>query len=325
MEETIFTSNNAPYGGAIEALNHCYVRVIDCTFKDNLAQVTAGAIRATSSVTLEINTTYYLENGAILATGAILVEKQSRLFLINCTFCDNFSKDVAGAIDVRLNSTAEIRHNNFTKNRAHEGGALMATDKGNILIMHCTFQSNKANNSGGVALISEESSLEIRETNLTDNSAVKGAAISIEENCKLHTTGCRYWKNEASQDGGAIVVHSNAEAYIENCLFLSNRARYGGAVVLSNPRYVSLTGTVFEENIASKSGGAVGIKFVNGQTNVIVDNITCIGNEASSGGCLVVESAILTLINSSINENCGSESGAALTLKNSRMQVCTNS
>ena len=62
------------------------------------------------------------------------------------------------------------------------------------------------------------------------------------------------------------------------------------------PNYKS---TSLLRNLASSTGGALSI---NNGTDVIINNITCIGNQGlNGGGCLVTDSVTLTLNNSNIS------------------------
>ena len=71
-------------------------------------------------------------------------------------------------------------------------------------------------------------------------------------------------------------------------------------------------------NVATNRGGAVAI---NGATNAIIDNITCVGNQSPRGGCLFITSVVLTLIKSDISENFGHQYAAGIAADYSRIQV----
>ena len=127
---------------------------------------------------------------------------------------------------------------------------------------------------------------------------------------------CSYWKNFAKQTGGAIKLDKNSTATIESCRFLSNQAIYGGAINLNAPESISVTHTLLLRNVASGDGGAISLSHGN---NVAMRNITCIGNHCPMGGCLFIQSVILTLENSDISNNFGLKSG--IVADDSRMQV----
>ena len=77
-------------------------------------------------------------------------------------------------------------------------------------------------------------------------------------------------------------------------------------------KHVSVHSTSFLRNAASHTGGAISIS--NGN-DVIINNITCVGNQG--GGCLIINYVTLTLNYSDISENIGGGVNAG----NSRIQV----
>ena len=88
---------------------------------------------------------------------------------------------------------------------------------------------------------------------------------------------------------------------------------------VNDPKHVSVLSTVLLSNVASSTGGAISIS--NG-TDVIINNITCVGNQGpNGGGCLYVADVKLTLNNSDISENSANHFGAGVYVGYSRIQV----
>ena len=56
------------------------------------------------------------------------------------------------------------------------------------------------------------------------------------------------------------------------------KAGSGGALELDNPEHASIRDTFFLRNVASSTGGAIEII---GGTDIIIDNMTCVGNQAT--------------------------------------------
>ena len=129
---------------------------------------------------------------------------------------------------------------------------------------------------------------------------------------------CSYWNNFAQQTGGAIKLMGYSTAVIEICHFLSNHADIGGAIMINDLDYLYLRGTVLMRNMASKRGGAITI---NGVTNALINNITCVGNRSPRGGCLFILSVVLTITKSDISENFGHQYAAGIAADSSRIQV----
>ena len=277
IQETNFTGNTGDEGGAIAVglASHLYIR--DCTLKDNRAKRMGGAIvGGHRDVIIEINKTYFLNNSARQG-GAIHVTQQASLFITNCIVERNSARGPGGAIAAAYNVTLTMRESIFTGNSASYGGALGVSLQSKCHIDWCVFHSNAANETGGSVGIGVKSSLQIENTNFTNNNNSNGGAIELTE----------------------------SRAEIESCQFLSNQAMSGsgGALDLDNPDYVTVRGTLLRGNVASDSGGAISIS---GGSNVIMNNIKCIGNRApGNGGCLFIGYVTLTLNNSEISGNIG--------------------
>ena len=168
--------------------------------------------------------------------------------------------------------------------------------------------------------MADASSLNIENTDFTNNNGSDGGAIYSQDNSKLQTKMCIFWKNFAKQGGGSIKSDKNSVVMIESCSFRLNYAINGGAINLNSPQQVSVTDTVLLQNMASSNGGAISIS---DGTNININNITCNGNHGAMGGCLYTQSVILTLYNSVMRENSGLQSAADISVHHSRMQVCS--
>ena len=187
-------------------------------------------------------------------------------------------------------------------------------------VVQSVFNCNSANGLGGAVYTVSKSSVQVENTNFTNNNATDGGAINIDSTSNLQTNMCSFRKNFGKRDGEAIKLNDNSAAIIESCHFLSNHARSGGAVDVNYPKHVSVISTVLLINIASDSGGAI---YISNCADVIINNITCIGNKVpSSGGCLYIDSVTLTLNNSDISENFGNYVGSGVHASYSRIQVC---
>ena len=105
--------------GAIYVETESELLVTNCTFVDNSAQNVAGAISATSNVTLDIQKTAFVGNKAFLHDGgAIDVQEQVHLSVTNCVFKDNSAQVAAGAVYAMMNVTLDIQATRFVGNKA---------------------------------------------------------------------------------------------------------------------------------------------------------------------------------------------------------------
>ena len=317
IQATNFTRNRADGGGAID-VGQAYLRITDCIFKDNHAEQLGGAILGGSQAFLEISGSYFSSNSANQG-GAINVQQQLNLSLTNCRLDYNLASDHGGAIIAFTNVILRILETNFTGNGATlDGGALVVASQTDCHVVRSVFDCNSAKGPGGGVMISK-SSLQLENTNFTNNNATDGGAINIQENSKLQTNMCNFLKNLAKRAGGAIMLKGYSTAVIESCNFLSNHAVEGGAMQADQPEHLSVHSTSLMRNVAPDRGGAISVK--NG-TGVIINNITCVGNQGlNGGGCMNVDYVILTLNNSGISENSANVFGAGVDASYSRVQV----
>ena len=354
LQETNFTRNTAYEGGAISVNTDVYLCVVDCTFHGNYAEhiggaitvvnntvsiihrsnflensaVSMGTIGAADNITLHVQETSFVGNKAFLWSGAIGVQNQVHMQITNCLFDDNISQQGEGTIHGVINIILEIQGTNFTRNSAVDGGAIYVGGQVELSLTNCRLEHNFASDTGGAIMAQDNVNIEIRETNFTGNSAVnQGGALYIVSQDECHIVRSVFHGNTAKIGcGGAVYIQSKQSLKIENTHFTINNGSKGGAVCIeigatqdNNPEHVSMNNTFFLRNELSNDGDAMSI---NGGT-VIIDNITCVGNQVVEyGGCLYIDSVTLTLNNSEIMENVAQENGAGVHASNSRIQVC---
>ena len=316
VKDTFFKGNSALQGGALDVNNQSYLRTTNCTFEDNLAKW-GGAIFLGFDLFCEINGSSFRNNSA-LQGGAINMQEEANVLITESKMEGNFASDIGGAILAAFDATLTLREAYFTFNNASDEAGALYVYQSECYITWCIFHSNTAKTVGGAVGISVTSSVTIENTNFTNNNSSDGGAIYIEAKSTLQANMSSFWKNFANQCGGAFQVEGHSRATIENCLFISNNAIHGGAVNLNSPKFVSVLGTLFLRNVASDRGGAVAIK---DGTNVIIDNIRCVGNQGPRGGCLQIQSVILTLNNCEISDNFGFQYASGITAYDSKVQV----
>ena len=93
------------------------------------------------------------------------------------------------------------------------------------------------------------------------------------------------FKNGYADDGGAIYLEARSifgpRVIINNCKFVSNHADFGGAIFSDTGRVLEITGCKFENNVATRSGGAI-----RSGTGCSIKNCNFIKNSAKEGGAI---------------------------------------
>ena len=250
----------------------------------------------------EGNGTYVIDNCSfenMTATGnhqAIVYLHHGHMDIVNCTFekCNtsygaisNYYRD-GDTVNVRMT----VRDTKFEKNHAiYEPGAI--NNCGYLEVYDSTFEDNTASWWAGAIH--------------THYGAVTFIIRSKFENNAAQT----------AYAGGALYTYSNLTVIDSN--FTENRAPSGGAIAASNYDYygskarVTLINCEFNNNTATKAsgiGGAVmfsGAKFV-AENSIFYDNIA-----SNSGGALSISASVANIT------NCKFESNRAHNTKNSGM------
>ena len=129
-----------------------------------------------------------------------------------------------------------------------------------------------------------------------------------------------------NNNGGALVVSQVSKfnepitGTISGSKFTNNKAQYGGAAYF-NKGFVTITDSVFENNIATAEGGAVGFSRANVKDLVVsINNSSFVGNKAPVAGAIFtnVDSKIT---NSNFNKNIASKGGAVLNENGAKLTV----
>ena len=98
-------------------------------------------------------------------------------------FINNKAHRHGGAVHTDK-STVAMKVVSFVNNSATNGGGLYIEDEGRVVVITSSFRSNFARDRGGAIAIRQQSMISINETNIYNNTAKWGTALS---NCNSHT------------------------------------------------------------------------------------------------------------------------------------------
>ncbi|MEE0719404.1 MAG: Ig-like domain repeat protein [Methanobrevibacter smithii] len=221
---------------------------------------------------------------------------------------------LVGAITTIGNAT--VIGSNFVNNSGRWGGAISAT---------------------GAELRKNSSTLTVSNTIFKDNSALYAGAVYI-WGSNYNIADCVFDNNTAfgkgnmtpnNNNGGALVVSQVSRfnepitGTISGSKFTNNKAQYGGAAYF-NKGFVTITDSVFENNVATAEGGAVDFSHASVKDLVVsINNSSFVGNKAPVAGAIFtnVDSKIT---NSNFINNSAAKIGGAicnvndLTVENSK-------
>ena len=316
-------NGNADIGGAIYNTGSVYA--YNTNFINNTAATMGGAVfnngeLVVSDSVFDSNDIVNRGSASVDYGGAAIYNwKEGTLKVTNSNFTNNIKNYkngdcLVGAITTIGNAT--VSGSNFVNNSGRWGGAISAT---------------------GAELRKNSSTLTVSNTIFKDNSALYAGAVYI-WGSNYNIADCVFDNNTAfgkgnmtpnNNNGGALVVSQVSRfnepitGTISGSKFTNNKAQYGGAAYF-NKGFVTITDSVFENNIATAEGGAVGFSHASVKDLVVsINNSSFVGNKAPVAGAIFtnVDSKIT---NSNFINNSAAKIGGAicnvndLTVENSK-------
>ena len=316
-------NGKADKGGAI--YNDGSLTLSDVKLSDNAADGYGGAVFNNGELVVSDSV---FDSNDIVNRGSASVDyggsaiynwKEGTLKVTNSNFINNIKNykngdNLVGAIATIGNAT--VSGSNFVNNSGRWGGAISAT---------------------GAELRKNSSTLTVSNTIFKDNSALYAGAVYI-WGSNYNIADCVFDNNTAfgkgnmtpnNNNGGALVVSQVSRfnepitGTISGSKFTNNKAQYGGAAYF-NKGFVTITDSVFENNVATAEGGAVDFSHASVKDLVVsINNSSFVGNKAPVAGAIFtnVDSKIT---NSNFINNSAAKIGGAicnvndLTVENSK-------
>ena len=251
------------------------------TFADLRSQIS----KASSGDTIVLDSNYVYNSG--FTNNGITIDKTLTIDGKGHTL--NAKK--SGRIFSIAASNVVLKNIIFTNGYKDDGaGAISGVNAKKITIMNCTFKNNGAG-------------------------AIGGAVFLKNDNHKI--TGCTFVSNTATKSGGAIRLQGN-KAVIEKCTFKNNKVTgsdFLGGAVCALGNYITVKNNVFENNVASRDGGALDIEGSDvekiGKHNV-VENNTFTNNSAKYGGAISANCQNITITKNTFSKNHATSLGGAI-------------
>ena len=253
------------HGGGI--LAHRSLTLTDAVLSDNVGDGGGGAYVA-GSLTMHRTTLAANEPLSGSGGGAWIGDG---LTATTITITGNTGGDATGA-GLFVGGDAEITGASFADNGALQGGGLYIA--GNLTLADSVFVSNTAGDDGGGLYAAGQA--EITGAEFTENEAVQGGALYAAGDLTLADSA--FYSNTAGTNGGGLLAAGALS--ISGVTFASNEAASGGGLYLETEGTdVQVTGALFEENVASTSGGGLYVL-----RHVAIEGSRFTGNAASEGG-----------------------------------------
>ena len=173
--------------------------------------------------------------------GALKINRDAELVLINCEFINNVSEGSGGAI--KTGGKLKITDSRLKQNKAAIFGGGIYNYMGKLKIRHSIFAKNRADMYGG-AIDNDISALSITDSNFCENFSVYGGAIRNYD-AKLTMMSSKLINNLA--DYGAAINHREGDFKVFNCWFLNNESENS---IILNRGLMQLNKAHFKDNSA---------------------------------------------------------------------------
>ncbi|MBX7105146.1 MAG: hypothetical protein K1X57_13780 [Gemmataceae bacterium] len=274
-----FTKNQATAGGAIgfETGTSNALNLLRCSFDENSAVNTGGAVYFESGGQFSIDDCSFLSNGtgagsSALGGGAIAFAgtAPSPLLILNSTFNNNKSPGQGGAVYLSsFTGTVNSTDCTFANNQATDGGGIsFENGTSKILnLLRCTFDANSATNLGGAVYFENGGQFAIDDSTFSGNATATGTALT--------------------QGGGAIAFVGTASTplQVRNSTFANNKsAGQGGAIFLTSfAGTLNVPNSTIAYNSAAGSAGGGGIARTASTGTITLDS-TILTSNTNSGG-----------------------------------------
>ena len=168
----IFRNNFSLYGGAICA-SVSHLKYYDCVFENNRG-IWGGAWQGWGGTDDFFYNCTFTNNHSVALGGAVTAQLQTDVRMENCRFYGNWSRK-GGAIATESDGKVVCINCILDGNLADSGAALANVDSGRIEIYHGAIVQNHANNLGG-AIYNHQGTAVILNSIIVDNTASMGPA-----------------------------------------------------------------------------------------------------------------------------------------------------
>ncbi len=189
-----------------------------------------------SGGTLTVDNCTFSNNNASRSGGAIYNNTGVALNVTNSTFSGNSALDYAGGGIYNFNSTLTIANSTFSGNSAFHGGGIYNFNNATANITNCTFSGNSVLGDGGGVAIFVNSTANITNSTFSDNIAAYGGGISNYISATASVTNCTLSGNQSAH-GSGIFNDDNSTLTLQNSIIansLEDGDCYNTATLISN-------------------------------------------------------------------------------------------
>lgn len=296
VNRSFFSRNIASRGSAVFT-ERSSLSIDNCTFEDNEAENTGGALRLDFS----------------------------EAEILDCILIHN-SAAVGGAV-ASLSSSITISASKFDKNTARESGGAFASRGSDIHSFNCSYSENSAWINAGAILLEQSSTIVFEFATISGNTAAFGGGLFAYEDSEVWLNFSNIFMNNAVQGAGVYcfrfpimtsstfkdnAAETNSQFPREGCQSLYGS---GGDIFISGSCYMDeklvnvMYDNVFIQNQAENFGGAVAFECASSLATLLLMNSTRFHFEANVAlagpnlGSPAQSLSLYTIVNSKVIVN----------------------
>ncbi|WP_296881913.1 right-handed parallel beta-helix repeat-containing protein [uncultured Methanobrevibacter sp.] len=230
LRDCTFDNNGANRSAGAIYVNNCtYVSIDNSNFENNNVNYSGGAIYFKCDYGRISNSNF--TNNKARYNGAACVNGESGS-VINCIFTNNVATESAGALGWERKGNGNIEKSN---NSAPRGGAIYQNSATNVSILNSIFDSNTASEDGGAIFWDHATGGKIIGSTFNDNYVIgRGGAIEIVNASNCEIGDCTFDNNGANSSAGAIYVNNCTYISIDNSKFENNVDNEGNYSIDNN-------------------------------------------------------------------------------------------
>ena len=268
--------------------------ISNCTFSNNVKRRmilvdgdTDGGVINFVSVSATVDRCTFENNKAIFTSGAIYFTGGSVSVIRNSYFFNNSAIEASGGAVYSIGGSLIIEDSSFTNNNAgdHGGAVYLIGEANTFSIERCTFLNNAARDEGGAVSLSHSNfnlNLFLRSTidssRFEGNSAGRGGAVFKRGgNIGFNISRSSFVNNTSSNDefasGAVYILSGKSQIAVMQSEFIRNSGAYGAIHIIGRDYSATVQESIFTENFATVSGGALV------STSLNVGNFTIRGSE----------------------------------------------
>lgn len=321
ISSSVFSKNQGHRGAGLYSNYTLRVDMVNVSIMENNGSRSGGVW--ISNGVANIRSCAFLENSASQAAGALGTDAVD-VTLENSTFTSN-KAGFGGSCTFEHSSIINASDLLFDNNTALEthGGAIYVSFSRHMRITDSLFQNNYGHDDGGAIYLAEERDTVLKRVRFLNNTSNDNAGAIHIEGGNFTGSYLTFRGNRAKDGSGAIRFRKSNIISLSRSVFEENHAEGGGGIQFVTTSSGEIDQCTFLRNGGRDMfGGAIYILI----SNVNISSSTFRANTAFFGGSLgFSDRCNSTIVNSTFENNVGSNGGGAINADFGSSLVVSNS